>query len=98
MMITLRSFVLVLLVAMASAMPAAAMHDKSMDSRLEKLEKKIAALVATKTASSKQVRRAPQREACACERTPGPAATLCIRTPQAAHLAAPRLALWRLSH
>ena len=37
-MMTLRSFVLVLLVAMASAMPAAAMHDKNMDSRLEKLD------------------------------------------------------------
>ena len=61
MMMTLRSFVLVLLVAMASAMPAAAMHDKNMDSRLEKLEKKIAGLVATKTASSKQVCRAPPK-------------------------------------
>ena len=61
MMMTLRSFVLVLLVAMASAMPAAAMHDKNMDSRLEKLEKKIAALVATKTASSKQVCCAPPK-------------------------------------
>ena len=65
---TLRSFVLVLLVAMASAMTAAAggvdtrtgERDKNMDSRLQKLEKKIAALAATKTESSKQVRRRPR--------------------------------------
>jgi len=60
-MMALSSFVLVLLVAMASALPAAATHEKNMDSRLEKLEEKIAALVATKTASSKQVCRAPQK-------------------------------------
>ena len=67
MRLSARSLVLVLLVAMASAVPAA---PGGVDTRIGKLEKKIAALVAMKAEGGigKQVRRAPRSEACERER------------------------------